>query len=79
MNFESFVAFQKTWRTLSPEYASMVEKIKTSLLVIIEKKNETDINSGRYDSTVSVSELVDYVVVTFPSELQGLIQEMSTG
>lgn len=78
MNFESFVAFQKTWRTLSPEYASMVGKIKTSLLVIIEKKNETDINSGRYDSTVSVSELVEYVVVTFPSELQGLIQEMST-
>lgn len=72
MNLEVFTAILNNWHSLSPEHTAMVERIKTNLLVFIEKKNETDINSGVYDCAVSVSELIDYVVATSPGELQAL-------
>ncbi len=74
MNFEAFTVIQNNWHSLSPEHTAMVERIKNNLQVFIEKKNETDINSGHYDCTVPVSVLVEHVFAEFPGELQGLRQ-----
>ncbi|HQK82956.1 MAG TPA: DEAD/DEAH box helicase [Atribacter sp.] len=77
MNLETYSAMVYKWQSLSPEQTATVEKIKNNLLEFIEKKNEIDINSGIYDCSVSVADLINHVFVTFPGELKVLRNELT--
>lgn len=58
MDFEQFKTFSKLWVELTDQQNEYIEKIKTSIQIFVEKENESAINRGIYDCTVSLQSIL---------------------
>ena len=61
MNFQQFKTFSERWTELTDQQNEYIVKTKTAIQIFVEKENESAINRGIYDCSVSLQIILNEI------------------